>query len=140
MLNVTVDEAIPKQFFVFIFFFTHMHTRHTHTHTCTHTHTLQVIHTHTPIATPQKMKPRLQKKTKAEKTIEKAMDSFMAYQRDADEQFQEHEERRQKDIELEEKRRHEDREHDIKMLQMLGSIFQGGSYKNYNPEQYDFDY
>ena len=69
------------------------------------------------------------------------MDSFMAYQRDADEQFQEHEEEcRQKDIELEEKRRREDREHDIRMLHMLGSIFQGGSYNNYNPEQYDFDY
>jgi hypothetical protein len=69
------------------------------------------------------------------------MDSFMAYQRDADEQYQKcEEERRQKDMELEEKRRREDREHDVRIMQMLGNMFQGGSYNSYNPDQYEFDY
>ena len=73
--------------------------------------------------------------------MEKAIESFMMYQRDADEKYQKYEEERwQKDIELEEKRRREDREHDMRMMQMLGSMFQGGSYSNYSAEQYDFDY
>ena len=70
--------------------------------------------------------------------MEKAMESFTMYQRDADEKYQKG--RWQKDIELEEKRRRENREHDIRMMQMLGSIFQGGNYYNYNAGQYDYDY
>ena len=51
--------------------------------------------------------------------MEKAMDSFMTHQRDADKQYQKHEEDRwQRDVELEEKRRREDREHDIRVMQM----------------------
>ena len=73
--------------------------------------------------------------------MEKAMDSFMTHQHDADEQYQKHEEDRwQRDVELEEKRRREDREHDIRVMQVLGEMFQGGSYNNYNTRQYDFDY
>ena len=50
------------------------------------------------------------------------MESFTMYHRDAEEKYQKYEEERwQKDIELEEIRRREDREHDIKMMQMLGS-------------------
>ena len=65
----------------------------------------------------------------------------MVYQREADEQYQKYEEERwQKDIELEEKRRREDREHDVRIMQMLGSMFQGGSYNSYNTDQYEFDY
>lgn len=72
--------------------------------------------------------------------MEKAMDSFMTHQRDADEQYHKSKEDRwQRDVELEEKRRREDREHDIRVMQMLGEMFQGGSY-NYNTRQYDFDY
>ena len=45
----------------------------------------------------------------------------MMYQRNADEEYQKREEdRRQREIELEEKRRHEDREHDLRMMRMLG--------------------
>ena len=80
------------------------------------------------------------KKSKAEKTIEKAMESFMMYQRNADEEYQKREEdRRQRKIELEEKRRREDREHDLRMMRMLGGLFQGGSY-DYDRRHYDFDY
>ena len=65
----------------------------------------------------------------------------MMYQRDADEQYKKQEEERwKKDVELEEKRRREDRQHDMRMMQMLGSILQGSSYNRYNPEQYEFDY
>ena len=64
----------------------------------------------------------------------------MMYQRDADEQYKKQEERWKKDEELEEKRRQEDRQHDMRMMQMLGSILQGSSYNSYNPEQYEFDY
>ena len=99
------------------------------------------MHTPTPLATPPRKKPRLQKKSKAEKAIDKAMESFIVYQREADEQYQKYEEERwQKDIELEEKRRREDREHDVRIMQMLGSMFQGGSYNSYNTDQYEFDY
>ena len=61
-----------------------------------------------------------QKKSKAEKTIEKAMDTFITYQRTADEQYRKYEEERwQKEMELEERRRQEDRNHEITMMQML---------------------
>ena len=70
--------------------------------------------------------------------MEKAMESFTMYQHDADEKYQKYEEERwQKDIELGEKRRREDREHDMRMVQMLDSMFQGG---NYNAGQYDYDF
>ena len=64
----------------------------------------------------------------------------MVYQREADEQYQQYEKERWQDIELEEKRRREDREHDVRIMQMLGSMFQGGSYSSYNTDQYEFDY
>ena len=56
------------------------------------------------LAIPPRKRPR------AEKTMEKAWESFMEYQRDADEQYQKCEEERwQRDVELEEKRRKVDR-------------------------------
>ena len=40
--------------------------------------------------------------------VEKAMESFMAYQREAEERYQRNEEERWQEIEVEEKRRRED--------------------------------
>ena len=60
------------------------------------------------------------KKSKAEKTIEKAINTFITYQRTANEQYRKDEEERwQKEMELEERRRQEDRNHEITMMQML---------------------
>ena len=42
-------------------------------------------------------------------------------------------------MELEEKRRREDMEHEERMMRMLGHMFQRGSYYNYNTEEYSFD-
>ena len=53
-------------------------------------------HARTPLATPPRKKPRLNpsKKSKAEKTLEKAMASFMKYQHDADQEYKKYEEER----------------------------------------------
>ena len=62
------------------------------------------------------------------------MESFMAYQREAEERYQRNEEERwQREIEMEEKRRKEDQEHEMRMM---GQMFQGSSYHR----QYEFDY
>ena len=69
--------------------------------------------------------------------MEKAMETFMAYQCEAEERYQKNEEERwQKEIELEEKRRKEGQEHELRMMRMLGQMFQGGGYHR----QYEFDY
>ena len=63
--------------------------------------------------------PPPMKKSKAEKTIEKAINTFITYQRTANEQYRKDEEEHwQKEMELEE-RRQEDRNHEITMMQML---------------------
>ena len=52
--------------------------------------------------------------------MEKAMEAFMTYLHDADEKYQKYDEDRwKKDMELEEKRRHEYREHDIRVMRIL---------------------
>ena len=92
---------------------------HSITYICTQVH--GHVHTDHYIAPPPK-KPRLNKAYKI-----KAMESFMMYQCNADEQYQKHEEDRwQRDIELEEKRRREDPVN--------------GSYNHYDNRHYDFDY
>ena len=61
--------------------------------------------------------------------MERAMEAFTKNQREAEERFQRHEEECwQKEVELEEKRRRED--HEMRMMQMLGQMFQGGIYLN----------
>ena len=93
-------------------------------------------HTHTHPATPPTKKRKVQKRSNVERAVEKAMESFMAYQWEAEERYQKNEEERwQKEIELEEKRRREDQEHEMRMMRMLGQLFQGSSYHR----QYEFD-
>ena len=66
-----------------------------------------------------------------------------AFQKEAEERFERREEEHWKrDTELEEKRRQEDREHKMRMMQMLGQMFQGCSYHNYAPNtrsQYNYE-
>ena len=66
------------------------------------------------------------------------MESYMTYQREAEERHQKSEEERwQKEIELEEKRRREDQKHEMRMMRLLGQMFQSSSsYRR----QYEFDY
>ena len=75
--------------------------------------------------------------------MEKTIEAFVKYQREAEERFQRNEERWKKETELEEKRRREDQEHEMRVMQMLGQMFQGGgSYRNYTPNtgpQYDYE-
>lgn len=55
--------------------------------------------------------------------MERAIESFMKYQSDAEERFMKWEEERwEKEMEMEEKRRREDREHEMRLFQMLGQM------------------
>ena len=68
--------------------------------------------------------------------MEKAMESFMKFQREADERHQKFvEEQWKKELELDEKRRHEDKEHELRIMEMLGQMFNRPAY--YNSGHYD---
>ncbi len=62
--------------------------------------------------------------------MEKAIDSFVKYQIEAEERFQRYEEERwKKEAGFEEKRRREDQEHEMRMIQMLaGQMFRYHSH------------
>jgi len=93
------------------------------------------------LAIPPTKKRRIQKKSKAEKAMEKAVESFMSYQRAAEERYQERDNERWKEAnELEERRRKEDQEHDMRMMRMLGEMFQGGTYHSGYTRQYEYEY
>ena len=76
--------------------------------------------------------------------MEKAIESFTKYQRDAEERFQKWEEERwRKETELGEKHRREDREHEMRLFQMLGQMMkprEGYSTASFTPPPYGFDY
>ena len=53
--------------------------------------------------------------------MDKAVGSFIAYQKEAEERYQKWEEERwEKEMELQEKERKERREHEVRLFQMLG--------------------
>ncbi len=57
--------------------------------------------------------------------MEKVIDSFVMHQEDAEERFRKQEEERwKKETEIEEKRRREDRDHEMSMLRMMAQVFQ----------------
>ncbi len=65
--------------------------------------------------------------------MEKAIDSFVKYHCEAEERFQRYEEKRwKKETGFEEKSRREDREHEMRMIQMLGQMFQRDSYHSHS--------
>ena len=58
--------------------------------------------------------------------MEKAIEAFLVHQEEAEDRFKKQEEERwKKETELEDKRRSEDRAHEMRMLQMMAQIFQG---------------
>ena len=104
-------------------------------HLCTYAYT-RLSQTHT-LLVPPKKKQRREKKSKAEKTIESAMNLFIKYQTEAEKRD---EERWKKEMELEEKRRKEDQQHELRVMQMLGQMLQHRSYPPTNPSPYEFNY
>ena len=69
--------------------------------------------------------------------MEKTFDMFMKSQADAEDRFQMREDERwKKEMEMEERQRREDREHQLQMMQMLGQMLQSRPYSS----QYGFDY
>lgn len=74
--------------------------------------------------------------------MEKAIESFMKYQREAEERYQKWEEQCwQKETELEEKQLQEEQQHEMRLLQMLGSIIKPREsyHTDYNLSSYNFD-
>ena len=97
-------------------------------------------HTNTP-ANPPRKRRKVEKKSRAEKAMEKAVESFAKHQREAEERFQKYEEERwTRETELEEKRRREDQEHEIRMVQLLGQMFQGRNYHSLAANTGTYDY
>ena len=93
----------------------------------------------------KKRKVEKDKRSKGEKAMDKAVESFVNYQKDAEERFKKWEDERwKKELELEEKRRREDREHEVTLFQMLGQMLKPrdrDSYNNtYSGPPYDFEY
>ena len=75
------------------------------------------------IANPPTKRQKLQKKSKAEKATDKVIEAFVKYQWAAEERFQKHEEERwKKEIELEDRRRWENQEHELRLMQILGQM------------------
>ena len=70
--------------------------------------------------------------------MDKTLDAFVKYQVEAEERFQNREdERLKKETELDEKRRKEDQQHQMRMMQLIGQMMQRRSYP---PSSYDFNY
>ena len=79
---------------------------------------------HTLVAPPKKKQKR-EKKSKVEKAMEKTMDAFAKHQVEVDERYQKREDERwKKELEIEERQRKENQEHQLRMMQMLGQMFQ----------------
>ena len=100
---------------------------------------LKLIHTQDAEDPPPQKRKKTEKKTKGEKAVQKALESFSERQREAEERFQRYEEERwQKELDVEERRRKEDREHEMRMMAMLGQMFQGR--ESFNFEEYPSTY
>lgn len=69
------------------------------------------------------------------------MTSFAKFQAEADEKYEKREEERwKKEMELEERRRKEDQQDEIHMMQMLGQLLQHRPYPPPTSSPYDLDY
>lgn len=79
--------------------------------------------------------------SRAEKSIDKAIDVFLAHQEETEERSKKQEDDRwKKETELEEKRRKEDRAHEMAMMQMIAQMFQGRPRANYDYNDYPDEY
>ena len=91
-------------------------------------------------AGPPRKRQRTQKKGKMERALDYALSSFAKHQQNETEKYQKYaDERWEKQMELEDKRRREDREHEERMMQMMARIFQRPSPYNFNSEEYPYD-
>ena len=75
--------------------------------------------------------------------MDKAVGSFIAYQKEAEERYQKWEEERwEKEMELQEKERKERREHEVRLFQMLGDMLKPSYPSTYHSSSpsYNFDY
>ncbi len=104
---------------------------------------MYVIYVHKGTSSPKRKKCKRDKKdrrSKGEKVMEKAMESFMNHQTEAEQRFRKWEEERwQKEIELDEKRRQEDREHELRLFRMLGQMVNPRE-TTYPSPSYTYDY
>ena len=77
-------------------------------------------------------------KSRAERAMESTMNAFIKYQPEAEKR---EELRWKKELELEEKRRREDQQHELWVMQMIGQMLQQQrSYPPSNSSPYDFNY
>ena len=65
------------------------------------------------------------------------MDTFLKYQMEAEERHTKQEEERWQEMEFEEKRRLENQEHELRMMELLGHMFHRGN-QTYG-RSYEFD-
>ena len=69
--------------------------------------------------------------------MESTMSAFIKYQAEAEKR---EEERWRKEMELEETRRREDQQHELRMMQMLGQMLQHRSYPQPNSTPYEYNH
>ena len=69
--------------------------------------------------------------------MDRAIESFVKYQNEADKKYQKWEEKRRKETELDEIRRKEEQEHEIQLFQMLAQVSKSSAYLS---QQYSFEY
>ena len=95
------------------------------------------------IAPPVKKKPRLgkDKRSKGEKAMERAIESFIKYQNESEESYRKWEEECwEKELELDEKRRKENQEHEIRLFQMLGQMVKPRESFPASPYNFKYEY
>lgn len=94
----------------------------------------------TPGSPPKKKRKIVkEKRSKAEKALEGAMESFVKHQTEAEERYQKREEERwKKETELDDKRRKEDQEHELRLFQMLERMMNPAN--RYSSSSYDHNY
>ena len=91
----------------------------------------------------QHVKAAAKKQNKAEKqeaTLEKTMNSFLQFQRDAEDRFEEREDkRRREEREAAEREREKDREHELKLFSMLSGFMtsQQQNHAMMSPQQFN---
>ena len=79
-----------------------------------------------------------ERKTKAERAVERTFNSFIEYQKEAEERFETREQKRwERERELEEKKQEEERKHQKEMIEMLGKIFNPGPMPSYHQPPYN---
>ena len=83
---------------------------------------------------------KVEKKSRTEKGMEKEMEAFMEYQKEAEERFWRHEEEKwEKERELEYRKRQDDQQHELRMLQMISQMMQPQHYPVRYTGEYNYE-